>query len=159
MWKDFPQKLSQKTGCGALVYSRLGYGKSENCELPRPLNFMHKEGLEVLPQIITRCRINNYILVGHSDGASISLIHAGSDSNKKLLGLLMKHHMFLVKQSQFLLSKNYELIIIQVICGNVSRNIIKTLTQLSMDGQMYGLMMNFLNGTLNHFYLELRFRN
>ena len=88
MWKDFPQKLSQQTGCGALVYSRSGYGKSENCELPRPLDFMHKEGLEVLPQIIARCRINNYILVGHSDGASISLIHAGSDSNKKLLGIV-----------------------------------------------------------------------
>ena len=32
MWKDFPQKLSRQTGCGALVYSRLGYGKSESLD-------------------------------------------------------------------------------------------------------------------------------
>ena len=79
MWKDFPQKLSQHTGCGALVYSRFGYGKSEKCELAGALNFMHEEGLEVLPEIIARYRIQKYFLVGHSDGASIALIHAGSD--------------------------------------------------------------------------------
>ena len=87
MWKDFPQKLSQQTGCGALVYSRFGYGKSEKCELPRLLNFMEEEGLEVLPEIIARCRIQEYILVGHSDGASIALIHA-ADSADKLLGIV-----------------------------------------------------------------------
>ena len=69
MWKDYPQKLSQQTGCGALVYSRFGYGKSEKCEFPRILNFMHEEGLEVLPDIIARCSIQKYILAGHSDGA------------------------------------------------------------------------------------------
>jgi len=88
MWKEFPQKLSWQTGCGALVYSRCGYGKSEKCELPRPLNFMHEEGLEVLPEIIERYRIQQYILVGHSDGASIALIHAASDSADKLLGIV-----------------------------------------------------------------------
>ena len=88
MWKEFPQKLSQQTGCGALVYSRFGYGKSENCELPRPLNFMHEEGLEVLPEIIARYRIHQYILVRHSDGASIAFIHAGSDSAEKMLGIV-----------------------------------------------------------------------
>ena len=88
MWKKFPQKLSQQTGCGALVYSRFGYGKSDECALPRPLNFMHEEGLDVLPEIIKLCRIQNYILVGHSDGASIALIHAGSESTDKLLGMV-----------------------------------------------------------------------
>ena len=62
MWKDFPQKMTQQTGCGALVYSRFGYGNSEECELPRPLNFMHEEGLELLPEIIALCRIQRYIL-------------------------------------------------------------------------------------------------
>jgi len=87
-WKDFPYKLSRQTGCGALVYSRFGYGKSEKCELPRPLNFMHVEGLDVLPEIIARYRIQKYILIGHSDGASIALIHAGSESAEKLLGIV-----------------------------------------------------------------------
>jgi len=87
-WKDFPQELSRITGCGALIYSRLGYGQSENCELPRQLNFMHEEGLEVLPDIIKRCSIQDYILIGHSDGASIGLIHAGSNSADKLRGII-----------------------------------------------------------------------
>tara|TARA_Y100000588_G_scaffold335693_1_gene376009 strand:+ start:162 stop:503 length:342 start_codon:yes stop_codon:yes gene_type:complete len=88
MWKDFPQKLSQQTGCGVLVYSRFRYGKSEKSKLPRPLNLMHEEGLEVLPEIIARYRIHQYILVGHSDLASIAFIHAGSDPPNKLLGIV-----------------------------------------------------------------------
>ena len=88
MWRDFPKKLSLQTGCGALVYSRFGYGQSEKCELPWSLNFMHKEGLEILPEIIAQCKIQKYILVGHSDGASIALIHAGSEYSEKLLGMV-----------------------------------------------------------------------
>ena len=88
MWRDFPQKLSLQTGCGALVYSRFGYGKSEKSEIPRSLDFMHQESLDVLPEIIAQCGIKNYILVGHSDGASIALIHAGSDSSEKLIGMV-----------------------------------------------------------------------
>lgn len=88
MWRDFPHKLAQKTGCGALVYSRLGYGKSEKCELPRSLNFMHDEALQVLPEILMQCKIQQYILVGHSDGASIALIHASQNSADNLLGMV-----------------------------------------------------------------------
>ena len=62
--------------------------QSEYCELPRPLNFMHEEGLEILPELIARFRIQRYILVGHSDGASIAIIHAGSDCTGKLLGIV-----------------------------------------------------------------------
>ena len=29
MWRDFPAKLAEITGCGSLVYSRLGYGRSD----------------------------------------------------------------------------------------------------------------------------------
>ncbi|MBS1254261.1 MAG: 2-succinyl-6-hydroxy-2,4-cyclohexadiene-1-carboxylate synthase [Deltaproteobacteria bacterium] len=88
MWRDFPQKLSQKTECGALVYSRLGYGKSGELELPRFLNFMHHEAHQALPEILKQSKIQQYILVGHSDGASIALIHAGQDSADNLLGLI-----------------------------------------------------------------------
>jgi pimeloyl-ACP methyl ester carboxylesterase len=88
MWRDFPEKLAQQTGCGAMIYSRLGYGDSDACELPRSLNFMHPEGLEVLPEIIVQCKINKCILVGHSDGASIALIYAGESSADSLLGIV-----------------------------------------------------------------------
>ena len=88
LWKDFPEKLSQKTGCGALVFSRLGYGKSDSCELPRSLNFMHPEALIELPEILVRNNIRKFILVGHSDGASIALIYAGENAADYLLGIV-----------------------------------------------------------------------
>ncbi len=88
MWRDFPGQLSRATGCGALVYSRLGYGKSDPCELPLPLTFMHNEGLDVLPELIKNAGIREYILIGHSDGASISLIYAGSSPLEKLHAII-----------------------------------------------------------------------
>ncbi|MBR9986866.1 MAG: alpha/beta hydrolase [Desulfosarcina sp.] len=44
LWRDFPARLADITGCGALVYSRLGYGGSAPCPLPRRPDFMHHEG-------------------------------------------------------------------------------------------------------------------
>ncbi|MBC8257808.1 MAG: alpha/beta hydrolase [SAR324 cluster bacterium] len=90
MWRDFPQNLAQKTGCGALVFSRLGYGSSDRCKLPRSLSFMHHEALEVLPNILAQCRIKKHILVGHSDGASIALIYAAENSVESLLGIVIE---------------------------------------------------------------------
>jgi len=52
MWHDFPAKLSEATGLGALVYSRYGYGYSDPRSLPWPVDFMHHEGLTVLPELI-----------------------------------------------------------------------------------------------------------
>ena len=79
MWRDFPERVVETTGLGALVYSRAGYGKSDPISLPREMTFMHQEGLEVLPAIIDAFKINDPILFGHSDGGSIALIYAGSD--------------------------------------------------------------------------------
>lgn len=81
MWRDFPEQLVAETGCGALVYSRAGYGNSDPCELPRSVRFMHDEALVVLPQVLEAFQIREAILVGHSDGGSIALIHAGGNVN------------------------------------------------------------------------------
>jgi pimeloyl-ACP methyl ester carboxylesterase len=78
MWKDFPARVARATGCGALVYSRAGYGKSSPCTLPRALRFMHDEALTSLPQVLDALAIREAILIGHSDGGSIALIHAGT---------------------------------------------------------------------------------
>jgi pimeloyl-ACP methyl ester carboxylesterase len=78
MWRDFPDKIARKTGARALVYSRFGYGQSSGLDAPRTPRFMHEEALEVLPQILDRLQITMPILIGHSDGASIALIHAAS---------------------------------------------------------------------------------
>jgi pimeloyl-ACP methyl ester carboxylesterase len=95
MWREFPARLAEATGCGALVYSRAGYGKSEPTELPRPVEFMHQEALVVLPKVLDAFAIRAAILIGHSDGGSIALIHAGGVQDARVLGLiLLAPHVF-----------------------------------------------------------------
>jgi pimeloyl-ACP methyl ester carboxylesterase len=78
LWRDFPAQLAARTGAGALVYARRGYGKSDRLEEPRNVDYMHEEALSALPALLRELRISDPILIGHSDGASIALIHAGS---------------------------------------------------------------------------------
>jgi len=78
LWRDFPAKLAAATGAAAVVYSRYGYGKSASIARPHATDYMHKEALEALPELREKLDIENPILIGHSDGASIALIHAGA---------------------------------------------------------------------------------
>lgn len=95
LWKDFPERLVAATGCGALVYSRAGYGGSDPVDLPRPLTYMHHEAQVVLPQVLDAAGIQRAIMVGHSDGGSIALIHAGSVDDPRVGALvLMAPHVF-----------------------------------------------------------------
>ena len=87
LWKTFPENLSKKTGCPALVFSRFGYGKSDSSPLPWKINFMHDQALKILPEIIKAAKIKEYILIGHSDGGSIGIIFSGSPLIKELKGL------------------------------------------------------------------------
>jgi pimeloyl-ACP methyl ester carboxylesterase len=78
-WRDFPAQVAKATGCRALVYDRYGYGKSDVLREPRVgVEFMHDGALNELPELLENLNIENPILVGHSDGASIALIHAGT---------------------------------------------------------------------------------
>jgi pimeloyl-ACP methyl ester carboxylesterase len=88
LWKDFPRQVATTTGCNALVYSRIGYGLSTPLSVPREPTFMHEEALFVLPEILDKLGIQNPILFGHSDGASIALIHAGS-AGRNVRGLVV----------------------------------------------------------------------
>lgn len=78
MWKDFPEALAKATGCRAIVYSRHGYGRSSTLRQKRTPNFMHDEAAVVLPALLRALRVERPVLFGHSDGASIALIHAAS---------------------------------------------------------------------------------
>jgi len=83
-WRDFPQRLAEAFGCRALVYDRYGYGQSEVLQEPRrSVRFMHDEALLSLPEVLACLKVENPVLVGHSDGASISLIHAGAGHKVK----------------------------------------------------------------------------
>jgi pimeloyl-ACP methyl ester carboxylesterase len=78
-WRDFPAKVAAATGRRALVYDRYGYGQSDVLrEKRRTVRFMHDEGLVSLPSLLREWDIENPVLIGHSDGASIALIHAGA---------------------------------------------------------------------------------
>lgn len=88
LWRDFPQRLAEATGCGTLVYSRLGYGASGEIPYPFPVNFMHTEGLELLPEVIREAGITKAVLIGHSDGGSIGIIYAGGTPAVPLIGLI-----------------------------------------------------------------------
>lgn len=95
LWRDFPQRLSEATDCGVLVYSRLGYGGSDPVDVPRPLSYMHEEALDMLPGVLNATGIREAILVGHSDGASIALIHAGGVRDPRVRGVVvMAPHVF-----------------------------------------------------------------
>lgn len=89
IWRDFPDRLAAATGCGAFVYSRAGYGRSSPVPLPRPLRYMHDEALEVLPRLLDAAGMEQVVLVGHSDGGSIALVHAGgSDPGGRVRGIV-----------------------------------------------------------------------
>jgi pimeloyl-ACP methyl ester carboxylesterase len=89
MWKDFPRQLARATGCGVVAYSRYGHGKSERRREKRSAEFMHREGRVVLPALLERLGIQRPILLGHSDGASISIIYAAA-SPASPRGLILK---------------------------------------------------------------------
>lgn len=78
MWRDFPQRVADVTGCEAVVYSRHGYGGSDPLDGPRQVRYLHDEAQEALPALLDALAIDAPILLGHSDGASIALIHAGA---------------------------------------------------------------------------------
>lgn len=88
MWKDFPDRLARAAGCDALVYSRHGYGRSDPLAAPRAVDFMHREALDVLPELLDRLAVDRPLLFGHSDGASIALIHAAA-AGRPVAGLIV----------------------------------------------------------------------
>ncbi|MCP4070494.1 MAG: alpha/beta hydrolase [Hyphomicrobiales bacterium] len=95
LWREFPHRLCQKLGMRGFIYSRAGYGKSDPCDLPRPVIYMHDEGKDILPRVLDEAGIQQAILIGHSDGGSIALIHAGSNSSSRISAIItLAAHVF-----------------------------------------------------------------
>jgi len=98
MWTDFPDRLCAAGGYRGLVYSRPGYGTStpRRADERWAPDFMHREARRVLPALLDALDIDvdgdPPWLFGHSDGASIALIHAaGFPSRVAGLVLLAPH--------------------------------------------------------------------
>lgn len=94
MWRQFPAHLCAALELPGLVYSRAGYGGSQAAVLPRTPGFMHHEAAIVLPQLLQAAGIARAILVGHSDGGSIALLHAASGSPVVQASIVMAPHLF-----------------------------------------------------------------
>ena len=92
LWRDFPDRLHEATGWPVMAYSRAGYGQSDPDSLPRPLDWMTREALDVLPDVLAAFEINGPVLLGHSDGATIAAIYAGA--HQPLATVLMAPHFF-----------------------------------------------------------------
>ena len=94
MWKDFPQRLAARTGCTVAAYSRCGYGSSEPLGAPREPDYMHHEAQVVVPELLAALGVERPVLFGHSDGASIALVFAGTHPDGARALVLEAPHVF-----------------------------------------------------------------
>jgi len=90
-WRDFPERICKATGLPGVVYARYGHGQSDVLQQPHGVDFMHREALETLPELLRLLAIERPILIGHSDGASIALIYAGSGHAPRALVAMAPH--------------------------------------------------------------------
>jgi pimeloyl-ACP methyl ester carboxylesterase len=92
LWREFPAQLQAATGRRLIAFSRYGHGRSAPPPRPRTPAFFHEEALEVLPGLLSELEVTDPVLVGHSDGASIGLIHAAHHPVTALV--LLAPHVF-----------------------------------------------------------------
>lgn len=81
MWRDWPASVCAAAGRDGLVYSRRGYGRSDPIPDVRGsgrlgADYMHREALEVMPELLGALGLEVPVLLGHSDGATIALLYA-----------------------------------------------------------------------------------
>jgi pimeloyl-ACP methyl ester carboxylesterase len=94
LWRGFPARLAGETRRRVLAYSRPGYGQSDPLTGPRQVDFMHVEALQVLPELLDRLDVRQPVLLGHSDGASIALIHVARGERPVSAVIALAPHVF-----------------------------------------------------------------
>lgn len=94
LWRQFPQALANALDEPVLAYSRYGYGQSQVLEQAREPSFMHTEADLPLRSLRQQLALNDLILIGHSDGASIALLHAALHPDGIRGVVVMAPHLF-----------------------------------------------------------------
>ena len=86
LWREWPQELAEALQMNVISYDRRGYGLSDNYKVKRPINYLEQEA-EILHQLKQYWQLEQPIIFGFSDGASIATIYAGMypDSLSKLI--------------------------------------------------------------------------
>ena len=99
LWRDFPDRLALGTGCRVLAWSRAGYGGSDPSPLPRTLDYLEIEAREALPAVLAALDVQHPVLIGHSDGATIALLHASLYPEVPLGVVAKSPHEFLEEET------------------------------------------------------------
>lgn len=88
-WKNFPDVLASRLNMPVLLFDRQGYGLSDKRDRPFDSGFLHDEALLKLPELLDALSLSAHptILIGHSDGATIALMHAAV-STGEILGIV-----------------------------------------------------------------------
>lgn len=114
MWpqrgRHWPAELCAATGRAGVLYSRRGYGQSDpiadvrgphHTDAPaselwphgrHTPRYMHHEADAVLPRLRAALGLEQVVLVGHSDGATIALLHAANHPCEAVV--VMAPHLF-----------------------------------------------------------------
>jgi pimeloyl-ACP methyl ester carboxylesterase len=95
LWRDWPDRVAERTGCAALLYSRYGFGKSDPLTAQRGPTYLEVEALNALPEVLAHFGIERPVLIGHSDGGTIALIHAASGRWPVQGMVIMAPHIFI----------------------------------------------------------------
>jgi len=82
LWRDFPEQVCTGTGLPAIVYDRLGHGKSDPLAQHRTPRYLHDEALKYLPPFLEKNGIDKPFFIGHSDGGTIALLYAANYPDK-----------------------------------------------------------------------------
>ena len=94
LWREFPQALAERTACQVIAYSRHGFGKSNPEPLPRPLTNLSVGAPDELGRVLDALQLQSVILVGHSDGGTISIAY-GARNDSRVRGIVtMAAHVF-----------------------------------------------------------------
>ena len=79
-WRDLPDRIHSTTGLPVVAYDRSGYGRSPAGARRYTATFMYEEAQLTLPALLDSLKIDQPVLVGHSDGGTIALIAAACGS-------------------------------------------------------------------------------
>src|SRR5258707_12750885 len=97
LWRDFQDRLAAATGAGVFVSSRAGYGASTPVKLPRPLDYMHTEALDILPKLLDAIGFRRGLLVVFFNDTATTEIYTGGIQDHRVRGVAMVAPHFVVE--------------------------------------------------------------
>jgi len=150
-WRDFPALLCEKVNCPGLIYDREGYGKSEKLKEKRDSGYLQKEAEIALPELLKKLSLQQTkkILIGHSDGGSIALIHAGIFQKNIIAVISEAAHLFIEDISV----KGISEALIQFEEGKL-KDLLKKYHGEKTDSMFYGWAHTWLNPEFKKWNIE-----